>query len=180
MGSILIAMPKNDDATHLAQMVNTKGLMLDVEICQTGAEVLRIANARDYGVVLCTKNLRDMSCLELAEYLPQYFGMVILTRDLSLDVYSEKTVKLMMPFKPSELISTIDMMTSFFIRKIRKKSGPPKRSAAQQKIIDDAKALLMERNGMSESEAFRYVQKSSMDTGRTMTESAQMILMLNQ
>ena len=47
----------------------------------------------------------------------------------------------------------------------------------ETKIIDEAKAMLMERNGMSEPEAFRYIQKNSMDFGRTMVESAQMILM---
>ena len=37
----------------------------------------------------------------------------------------------------------------------------------------------MERNGMTEPEAFRYIQKNSMDMGRTFVESAQMILTLN-
>jgi response regulator NasT len=36
----------------------------------------------------------------------------------------------------------------------------------------------MERNGLSEEEAFRYIQKTSMDVGRKMTESAKMILTL--
>lgn len=63
--------------------------------------------------------------------------------------------------------------------KMEKDKGPNKRSEAEQKIIEEAKALLIERNGMTEPEAFRYIQKSSMDQGRTMAESAQMIIMLN-
>ena len=38
--------------------------------------------------------------------------------------------------------------------------------------------VLMERNHMTEEEAFRYIQKSSMDSGTNMVETAQMILML--
>jgi len=38
--------------------------------------------------------------------------------------------------------------------------------------------LLMERNHMTEQEAFRYIQKSSMDSGTNMVETAQMILLL--
>ena len=38
--------------------------------------------------------------------------------------------------------------------------------------------MLMERNGLTEEEAFRYIQKNSMDFGRKMVESAQMILSL--
>lgn len=36
----------------------------------------------------------------------------------------------------------------------------------------------MERNHLSEEEAHRYIQKSSMDNGTNMVETAQMILTL--
>ena len=39
--------------------------------------------------------------------------------------------------------------------------------------MDEAKAVLMEKNNMSENEAHRYVQKSAMDSGRTMVETAE-------
>lgn len=59
----------------------------------------------------------------------------------------------------------------------KKASQPAKKEKPQeQKIIDDAKAILMERNNMSEPEAFRYIQKCSMDSGNTMVESAQMVI----
>ena len=45
-------------------------------------------------------------------------------------------------------------------------------------MIAEAKALLMERNNMTEEEAHRYIQKRSMDNGTGLTETAQMILSL--
>jgi response regulator NasT len=36
----------------------------------------------------------------------------------------------------------------------------------------------MERNNMTEPEAYRYLQKNSMDMGRTLLETAYMILSL--
>ena len=48
----------------------------------------------------------------------------------------------------------------------------------QQQVIKNAKALLMERNHLTEEEAHRYIQKSSMDNGTNMVETAQMILTL--
>lgn len=180
MGSILLAMPRIEDSNHLLQVLSSSGLMYDIEVCQSAAEVLRISNERDFGVVVCGKSLRDMSSLELADCLPEYFGMVMLTKDLSMDIYSDKIMKLTQPIKMRELVSTIETMSSFYIQRIKKrKKAPVKRSAEEEKIISDAKALLMDRNGMSEQEAFRYIQKSSMDTSRSMVESAQMILMLN-
>ena len=46
----------------------------------------------------------------------------------------------------------------------------------EQKTIDDAKALLMERNHLSEEEAHKYIQKLSMDSGNNLVETAEMIL----
>lgn len=180
MGCIIIAMPKTEDSNHISDMLIKHGLMHDIEICRTAAEVLRISNERDFGVVICTKKLPDMSCVELLEYLPRMYGMIVLTKDASLDIDSGKAVKLLMPFKPRELLSTVEMMNSTFIKKIKKKGAVPiKRSNPEKQIVDEAKRLLMIRNAMTEPEAFRYIQKSSMDTGRSMVESAQMILMLN-
>ena len=181
MGSILIAMPHVEDANRIADKLSGYGLLLDIETCQNAAEVLRISNDRDFGVIVCTKSLPDMGYVELAEYMPRYFGMIILTKDMTLETFSDNMVKVLMPFKTSELASTIEMMTAEFVRHIRKKKTiPVKRSAKEQQIIEEAKLLLINRNGMSEPEAVRYIQKSSMDTGRSMIESAQMILMLNE
>ena len=53
-------------------------------------------------------------------------------------------------------------------------------SAEEQGVLRRAKKLLMKRNHLSEPEAHRYLQKTSMDTGRTMTESAHIVTMLIQ
>ena len=60
MGSVLIVMPKSDDANHIARMLAERGQMLDTEVCQTAADVLRISHDRDYGVVICTRQMRDI------------------------------------------------------------------------------------------------------------------------
>ena len=181
MGSILIAMPKTEDANKIAKIVQSSGMGFQVDICATGSEVLRISNDRDFGVVICTKRLRDMNYTDLEEYLPSFFGLIVLTADASLETRSDRCVKLMFPLKRSDLTATIEMMTAGFYRqRKRKKKEPKKRDEKEQKIIDQAKALLMERNGMSEPEAFRYLQKNSMDYSRSMVEAAQMILVMSE
>lgn len=179
MGSILIAMPRSEDAGRIARLVQSNSLGLETEICVTGAEILRISNERDFGVVICSKQLRDMNYTELGEYLPMYFGMILLTSDASVETPFERCVKLLFPMKRTDLLSTIEMMTASFHRQRRKRNQiPPKRSKEEMQMIERAKALLMDRNGMSEPEAFRYLQKNSMDYGRSMVESAQMVLVL--
>lgn len=181
MGTVLIAMPKPDDALRFEGLISGYGLMLDTKICSTGSEMLRIANDRDFGVVICTKRLRDMSYCELAEYLPQTFGMIVVTKDSSVETFSERMVKLMLPMRTSELISTVEMLVSDFMRPKKKKDkASGGKSEEEKQIIQKAKLLLMDRNGMSEPEAFRYIQKVSMDTGRKAVETAEMILYLKE
>lgn len=48
--------------------------------------------------------------------------------------------------------------------------------SADEKAIKDAKELLMARNHMTEEEAHRYLQKTSMDSGTNLVETAQMVL----
>lgn len=179
MGTIIIAMPRVEDSNHLADMIKSRGLLHDIEICRNSSEVLRYANERDYGIVVCTGKISEMGYIELHGYLPDMFGMIILTKNMTLETVSDRMMKLNMPLKPSEFIATLEMVGSILGRNLRKKKkAPPRRSQAEQKIIDEAKGLLMNRNGMTEPEAFRYIQKCSMDTGRSMLESAQMILLM--
>ena len=71
-------------------------------------------------------------------------------------------------------------MMDYTITRRRKKQRekPKQRSKDEQEMIAEAKALLMERNNMTEKEAHRYIQKRSMDNGTNLTETAQMILSL--
>ena len=63
-------------------------------------------------------------------------------------------------------------------RRRKQKAQPRKRSEEDRLLISKAKALLMERNHMTESEAHRYIQKCSMDSGTNMVETAQMVISL--
>ena len=103
--------------------------------------------------------------------------MIVMTKDASVETFTDRMVKLILPMKSSELASTIDMLLSGYMRQRKKKRRTPRvKSEAEKQTIDQAKLLLMERNGMSEPEAFRYIQKISMDTGRRAVETAEMIL----
>ena len=78
-----------------------------------------------------------------------------------------------------ELVNTLEMMLQSAARRRKKERAKPKvRSAEEQHIIDRAKSLLIERNHMTESEAHRYMQKCSMDSGTNLVETAQMVLTL--
>ena len=86
---------------------------------------------------------------------------------------------LSMPLQVHELIETVEML-SYEVERRRKKQRalPKKRTDEDRQIIEEAKRLLMNRNNISEDEAHRYIQKTSMDNGTGLVETAQMILSL--
>ena len=178
MGSILIAMPKYDDAERIASHLKESDIWEPVKICRRGNDVLLASENEDVDVVVCTKRLSDIGYEELSDYLPSKVHMLLLTADAGLMPFSSNITKLLMPFKPRDLVASIKMLLPGDNYTVRKRKIP--RSEEEQKLIDRAKGILMNNNEMSEPEAFRYIQKSSMDYGRTLVETAQMIVTLNE
>ena len=82
-----------------------------------------------------------------------------------------------MPLRVRDLLNSVEMMDHNLQAKYRKgKHKVVKRTEEEQSIVDEAKAVLMEKNNMTESEAHRYIQKSAMNSGRTMVDTAEEIL----
>lgn len=178
MGSIIVAMPKIEDAKKISEMLKSRGIQR-IEICTTGSSVLSRVHQLDSGIVICTRKFKDMYCNEIAENLPDYFEMLLLTSKEGYADCPPGVMTILLPFRASDLISSVEMMLMQLERRIRKnRSKLKKRSQEEQEYIDKAKKILMERNNMTEPEAFRYIQKCSMDSCTNMVETAQMIILL--
>lgn len=151
----------------------------DILACNNASQVIAAANESDGGVVLCGYRLTDMHYSELYGYLPRDFRMLLVASPAKLQECSIGNIMcLSMPIHSHELISTLETMLMELSRLRRRslKPQPKKRTQKEQKIIEDAKALLMERNNLSEEEAHKYIQKLSMDSGNNLVETAEMIL----
>jgi response regulator NasT len=59
---------------------------------------------------------------------------------------------------------------------MRKENHELKRRLESRKLVDRAKALLIEHLGLTEPEAHRRIQKTAMDTRRTMADVAMSVL----
>ncbi len=175
MGAILVAMPKHDDSERIARMIRGSDIWEDVFICDTGSEILRRIEDMDISLVLCTRRMCDMGYEELYEYMPAATNMLLLTKDNRIDLFSSNIVVLQIPFKSADLINSMRMLLP---EGYRRRSAKSARSVGDKITIDKAKMLLMDRNNMTEAEAYRYMQKNSMDMGRTLAETAHMILSL--
>ncbi len=177
MTNIIVLFPKNEDAKNVRNLLVRHGFRVPA-VCTTGAQALASANGLGDGIVVCGYKYPDMMYSELKNLLPSHFEMLLLASQRVWGEYGQDgVVCVAMPLKVHELISTLEMMTASLERRRKKrKEKPAVRSDADRKVLDEAKMILMERNGMSEDEAHRYLQKCSMDSGTNLVETAQMVL----
>ena len=182
MTRIIVAFPKAENGKNIKNVLVRNGYQV-VCVCTNGAQVIQEANGLQDGIVVCTYKLSDMIYQELVECLPPGFETIVIsTKDQWVENGTPGIVGLAVPLKIHELLSTVEMVAYNLERNRRKRrQAPRKRTQEEQELVDRAKAILMERNQMTEDEAHRYLQKTSMDNGTSFTETAQMILgMLDQ
>lgn len=177
MTNIIVALPRLEDAKGIKNVLVRNGFRV-TGICTTGAQAVSQADGLHDGILICSYKLADMVYSELHEYLPAGFEMLLMaSQHLINECYGNDIVCLSMPLKVNDLISTVGMMTGEIERRRRKNKLKPRvRSAGEEASIQEAKELLMARNHMTEEEAHRYLQKSSMDSGTNLVETAQMVL----
>ncbi|WP_029319927.1 ANTAR domain-containing response regulator [Butyrivibrio sp. AE3004] len=180
MQNIIVAFAKQEDAQNFKSIL-MRGGFEPAYVCLTGAQVLSAMENLGNGVVICGYRLGDMLCTELSEDMPEYFKMLLIASKAKaddLDLYGkENVVYLPTPLKKDDLFSTLTMMIEgAAIRRKKVKEKRRFRSSEDQKVIDRAKAILMERHNMTEPEAHKYLQKCSMDSGTSLLETAEMLL----
>lgn len=178
MSSLFMLMPNPDNAKKIGEKLRVYGYSPD-GIFQRGAEVLEAAGNDSSGVIICTARFRDMNYLSLLEYLSAGYRLLVLSSDPEVDTSSGRVEVLLNPFKTMDLVNKLAQMTGGLGKPREKKSFVKKRSPEEEQLINEAKRLLMERDHITEPEAFRFIQKSSMDSGRNMVESARMVILLN-
>lgn len=86
---------------------------------------------------------------------------------------------LVKPLRAEELGPALDVAVSRFreLEAVRKENEALKQKLEARKLVDRAKGMLMTRLGLSEPEAFRRIQKTAMDTRKTMAEVARALLL---
>lgn len=172
---IIVVFPKMQDARNIMNAIVKQGF--DVVLATTtGAQAISKANELDGGVIISGYKLTDMYYADLYEYLPKGFELILMASRAKLDnCYNNSIVCVEMPVRMRELIETLNMV-AYRYEKQKKKKKKLERKAADKAIIERAKAVLMERNHMSEEEAHYYLQKTSMDAGTALVEVAEMVL----
>jgi two-component system, response regulator PdtaR len=150
-----------------------------------------VALARDLKPELVIMDIRmpEMDGIEAARTLTQESVAPVLL----LTAYSEPELVqramqagvvgyLVKPFREAQLGPAIEVTLGRFreFQQLHKELGDMKEALEARKVIDRAKGMLMDRFGLSEADAFRRIQKRSMDTRKSMREVADAILLASE
>jgi response regulator NasT len=86
------------------------------------------------------------------------------------------------PLRESAVVPAIEVTLARYneFRAIEDENHTLAEKLETRKIVERAKGLLMEKQGLSEQEAFRKIQKASMNNRKSMREVAEAILLTNE
>lgn len=143
--------------------------------CRTGHEVIRAIKKMGGGVVVCDYKLLDFTAEQLAYELGDIAAFLVISKPQNLELCEHEDVfKLAWPPRTGELTGAVHMLIQLEQR--RSQRYLPKRSADDESVIHRAKLVIMEKNNMSEEQAYRFIQRRSMETAAKMSDTARLIL----
>ncbi len=174
MKGIIIAFSREEDGKNVKRALERNGYE-NLTLCTSSSQALQEAALMEEGILICGVRLKETHCSELREYLPPAVELLVIGTEARLSGCPPDVMTVTAPVRVYELINTVGMMLGEKPPNVR---GRKTRSGEDERAVLRAKRLLMERNRLTEEAAHRYLQKRSMETGRTMGETARMVLLL--
>jgi response regulator NasT len=89
---------------------------------------------------------------------------------------------LVKPFREADLVPAIEVALARFneFRAMEKQVGDLEDALETRKFVDRAKGILMDTHDLTEAEAFRRIQKMSMNTRKPMKDVAEAVILAHQ
>jgi AmiR/NasT family two-component response regulator len=150
-----------------------------------GASAVRLATELRPDLVILDVKMPVLDGLSAAEQVvaARIAPVVILTAFSQRDLVERAReagvmAYLVKPFQRKDLLPAIEMAVSRFseLVALEKEVGDLSGRLEARKLVDRAKAVLQTERGMTEPEAFRHIQRRSMDERRSMRAVAQEVL----
>ena len=172
--NILVAFESEKVSGTVAKILTSEA-MKPVYICSSASELKKRVHYYQRGIIVCGYKLKDSSVIQFAEDIPKDFGIIIIANKTQIELCgNDRVFKLAVPLKKQDLICSVSMLANMYERPAFKSVAI--RSEEEKKLIYKAKELLIDRYGMTEQQAHKYMQKKSMDTGNKILEVAKIIL----
>ncbi len=185
---VVIADDESVIRTDLREMLSNLNYLVVGE-AGDGQSAVNTARELKPDVVIMDIKMPDLDGIEAAKILTQeqIAPVLLLTaysqRDL-VDRAKEAGVVgyLVKPFREQEILPAIEIALARFqeFRELKKETADLQETLETRKVVDRAKGILMDQQGMTEQEAFRKIQKTSMNSRKPMKEVAEAIILAHE
>lgn len=181
---VLIAEDEPIVRMDLRELLEGQGYQVIGE-ASDGQSAIDIARREKPDVIIMDIRMPGMDGIEAAKILTEeeIAPLIFLT------AYSDKELVekakevgviayLVKPYKETDLFPAIEMAIARFkeFLQLKQEVKDLEEALETRKLVDRAKGLLMDIEGLKEHEAFRLIQKASMDKRKPMKEIAQAII----
>jgi two-component system, response regulator PdtaR len=181
---VLIAEDEALIRLDLREMLEEEGFDVVGEAAD-GEQALDLATKLTPDLVICDVKMPKMDGIQAAAQITEarIAPVVMLTAFSQRDLIERARdagamAYLVKPFQKRDLLPAIEMATSRFaeIRALEAEVSGLRERLEARKLIERAKGALMTQHGLSEPEAFRWIQRAAMDNRSTMRSVAELVL----
>lgn len=172
--NIIVAFGSSKTTETICKMLRFGGIQPSA-ICKSSSEIKKQMLYYNSGIIICGYKFTDTSIAQLIDDIPSGFSVILVGSKPQIELYQdEKIFKLAVPLTKEDLICSVSMLVNIEENIHLDKSKT--RSDVENRFIQNAKITLIDRYGMSEGQAHRYMQKKSMETGKRLIDIAKIIL----
>lgn len=178
---IIVADSKESSRKQLRECLKKYGFQVQAE-ARNAPDLLRKARTIYPDLAVIDSNLEGGSIFEIAGILQEdEITQVLIVAD-NYNVYLREFAHILKPYAPDTLISAVEICLFYNSRfnTMRKQVTRLQEDLRTRKLVDQAKGIMMEKWGMSEGEAYRSLQKESMNRGMSMKEIARAVIETNK
>jgi len=185
---IVIADDESLIRMDLREMLTNLGYLVVGDVGD-GRSAVNLAKELRPDIVIMDIKMPDMDGIEAARILTEERIAPVLL----LSAYSQQELVtkareagvagyLVKPFRESDLTPAIEVALSRFteFRTLEREVGDLRETLETRKIVERAKGILMESQSINEAEAFRRIQKMSMNSRKPMRTVAEAIILAHQ
>ena len=185
---IVIADDESLIRMDLREMLTNLGYLVVGDVGD-GRSAVNLAKELRPDIVIMDIKMPDMDGIEAARILTEERIAPVLL----LSAYSQQELVtkareagvagyLVKPFRESDLTPAIEVALSRFteFRTLEREVGDLRETLETRKIVERAKGILMDSQSINEAEAFRRIQKMSMNNRKPMRTVAEAIILAHQ
>jgi response regulator NasT len=172
----------------LREMLSNLGYLVVGEVGD-GRSAVNLARELRPDLVIMDIKMPDLDGIEAAKILTEekISPVLLLTAYSQRDLVSRANEAgvvgyLVKPFRESDLSPAIEVALTRFkeFQALEKEVGDLEEALETRKAVDRAKGILMDTQGLTEADAFRKIQKMSMNTRKPMKEVAEAIILAHE